>query len=236
MFCVDIIISTMKNEHLNEIIEPVNANSHDILLLETLSKNVNRLMENEHISASELGRRINLPASTIKKIRNCDAPNPTVATLLPIARYFSLTLSQLVGDENMPYHAIHGTLQKIPVLSWEEVISHTQNPVRISKTMSLDPPESPSAYALVVEQNNLDNLSEGTVLIVNPEIKPKHLDLVIAHKAGQTSVCVKQWIDELGEVYLKPLISGCPFTAFTQEHTILGVVTEYRKRLTVHGD
>lgn len=233
---MDIIMSNMINDNLVETIAPFNENDNDILLLETLSKNVNALMESVHISASELGRRINLPASTIKKIRNCDAPNPTVATLLPIARYFSLTLSQLVGDENMPYHAVHGSLQKIPVLSWNEVVLHTQNTVLSSKTICLDPPESPSAYALVVEQNNLDNLSEGTVLIINPEIKPKHLDLVIVHKIGQTSVCLKQWIDELGEIYMKPLISGCPFTAFTQEHAILGVVTEYRKRLTAYGD
>lgn len=226
----------MKNDNVIDTIEPLNENNHDILLLEMLSKNVNVLMDKAHISASELGRRINLPASTIKKIRNCDAPNPTVATLLPIARYFSLTLSQLVGDENMPYYAVHGSLQKVPVLSWDEVVLHTQNTVLTSRTICVDPPESPSAYALVVEQNNLDNLSEGTLLIINPEIKPKHLDLVIVHKIGQTSVCLKQWIDELGEIYMKPLISGCPFAAFTQEHAILGVVTEYRKRLTSHED
>ena len=55
-----------------------------------------------HISADELARRTGIPASTIKKIRNNNSPNPTLNTLLPLAEYFAVSLGQLVGDEPLP--------------------------------------------------------------------------------------------------------------------------------------
>ena len=205
---------------------------NELILLEKLSNHVNQLMAHERITASELGRRINLPASTIKKIRNCDAPNPTVATLLPIARYFSLTLSQLVGDENMSFHGLSGGLQKIPVLSWQTVIDYPNVDFQTAtKTISLYPPESPSSYALIIEEQNFETLPDGTILVVNPDIQPTNLDLVVVWKEGQPSACLKQWIDDQGEFYLKNLMPGFPCIGFTKEHTVLGVITEYRKRL-----
>jgi transcriptional regulator with XRE-family HTH domain len=205
-----------------------------LAVLQKLSNHLNQLMSNERITASELGRRINLPASTIKKIRNCDTPNPTVATLLPIARYFSLTLSQLVGDETMPFYGVYGSLQKIPVLSWEEAIHYPNTDFNASRCIHLDPPESPLSYALIVNEQSLENLPEDTLLIINPELKPLHLDLVLMHKTGLPKPCLKQWIDNEGEIYLKSLISGCPFSTLNPEHVVLGVVTETRKRSNAH--
>lgn len=200
-------------------------------LLKKLSTHLNELMARERLKSSEFGRRIGLPASTIKKIRNCETPNPTIATLLPIASYFSLTLSQLVGDEDMPLYNAHGGLQKVPILSWKSVLQYPDDEAKTLGTISLDPPESPSSYALIVEESHLENFPQGTILIVNPDIQPKHNDYVIIHKNGSPEVYLKQWIDNQNEIYLKTLITGCPFAPLTSEHRVLGVVTEYRKRL-----
>ncbi len=76
---------------------------------EKLCKNLNMLMTEARLNAGELSRRINLPASTIKKIRTHHHSNPTLSTLAPLAKYFSLTISQLVGDEPLPDTHIKGT-------------------------------------------------------------------------------------------------------------------------------
>ena len=68
-------------------------------MFEKLCENLNFLMTKNVLNASELARSTGLPASTIKKIRNHDNPNPTLATLRPLAQYFSISLSQLIGDE-----------------------------------------------------------------------------------------------------------------------------------------
>ena len=49
-------------------------------LLKKLSDNLNLLMAQSRISASELARNINLPATTIKRIRNQDPVNPTLSS------------------------------------------------------------------------------------------------------------------------------------------------------------
>lgn len=203
---------------------------NDALLVQ-LSNQLNMLMANERLTASELGRRVALPASTIKKIRNCDTPNPTVSTLLPIAHYFALTLSQMVGDENLPYYAAHASLQKVPVISWADALEYPRLDFEVKDTICMDPPEGAGVYALPVEEINLENLPAGTMLIVNPELAPQHLDLVIIHKIGQPQATIRQWIDNQNEIYLKTLMAGCPFAPLTEDYRVLGVVTEHRHRL-----
>ncbi len=63
-----------------------------------LADNLHKLMSNTRLTASELGRHLNLPAATIKKIRTGENKNPTITTLIPIAKYFNITISELIGD------------------------------------------------------------------------------------------------------------------------------------------
>src|SRR5688572_30667176 len=100
-------------------------------MFEKLSDNLNLLMAEVHISADELSRRTGIPASTIKKIRNRYNPNPTLATLIPLAQFFSVTLGQLVGDEPLPENRLQGLHQNnvimsqtnLPIISWQEAIT-----------------------------------------------------------------------------------------------------------------
>src|SRR3990167_1373890 len=95
-----------------------------------LSKNLNLLMAENRLNAEELSRRIGLPASTIKKIRNNDDANPTLSTLAPLAKYFSLSISQLVGEEPFStsrikgsYHIDPALLNHVPLISWQDAIT-----------------------------------------------------------------------------------------------------------------
>src|SRR5437868_1736736 len=97
---------------------------------EKLSNNLNLLMSEARLNAEELSRRINIPASTIKKIRNNKDANPTLLTLSPLAKYFSLTISQLIGDESFPetrlkgaYIINHSALTHIPLITWNEALT-----------------------------------------------------------------------------------------------------------------
>ncbi len=68
-------------------------------MLKNLSDNLNLLMARSRLNSSELARLTGLPATTIKRIRNNEHSNPTISTLLPIAKQFSITLSELVACE-----------------------------------------------------------------------------------------------------------------------------------------
>lgn len=204
---------------------------------EKLSTNLNLLMAENRLNAEELSRRIGIPASTIKKIRNNDS-NPTLSTLSPLAQYFSLTISQLVGDEPFPASRIKGSykinpaaISHIPLLSWEEAVIWPTTCEETHQTITTEHSYSKNAFALLVEEDDWENLAKGTALLIDPTLQVEHRDYVIVHKNGQKLPTLKQVLFDEGEMYLKPVTYGYNIALFTSEHTFLGVVVEYKKHL-----
>jgi SOS-response transcriptional repressor LexA len=210
-------------------------------MFEKLSKNLNLLMVEARLNAEELSRRIGLPASTIKKIRNNNDSNPTLSTLSPLAKYFSLTISQLVGDEPFPESRVKGSynidstlLNSIPLISWLEAITWPATydvDNLFPSIITTEHTYSKNAYALLIEEDNWENLAKDTALLVDPVLNVEHRDFVIVYKAGQKIPTLKQALFDEGQIYLKPVIQGYNMLTFTDEHKILGVVVEYRKNL-----
>ncbi len=207
-------------------------------MFDKLGDNLNLLMAEAHISADELSRRTSLPASTIKKIRNFNNPNPTLTSLMPLAQYFSISLSQLVGDEPLPINRTKGSYQLnpqlirlIPILTWQEAITWPATKEIEHAMLATEYEYHENAYALMVEEDDWENLMKGTALLIDPAIKPEHRDFVIVYKCGQDIPLVKQVLFDEDQMYLKPLIHGYNITTCTEEHKILGVVVEYKKHL-----
>jgi SOS-response transcriptional repressor LexA len=203
-----------------------------------LSENLNLLMSESRLNAEELSRRISLPASTIKKIRNNSASNPTLSTLSPLAKYFSLTISQLVGDEPFPKERIKGSykidpekLSHIPLISWQEAITWPDIEKKPRLTITSEHEYSKTAYALLVEEDNWDNLTKDTALLIEPTLKIEHRDFVIVYKVGQKVPTLKQILLDEEQMYLKPVTQGYNIAGFTPEHKILGIIVEYKKHL-----
>lgn len=210
---------------------------------EKLNKNLILLMQEAHLNAEELSRRVGLPASTIKKIRNNSDPNPTLSTLIPLAKYFSLSISQLVGDEPIPASRIKGSysinseaLHHVPLISWQEAILWPNIPNDSSRpTITTEHHYSKHAYALLVEEDNWENLAKDTALLVDPVLAVDHRDYIIIYKKGQILPSLKQALYDEGQMYLKPVTLGYNIALLTQEHEILGVVVEYKKHLKQHA-
>src|SRR5688572_5176031 len=207
-------------------------------MFEKLSDNLNQLMSDRRISADELGRRTNLPASTIKKIRNRYNPNPTLTTLLPLAKFFEISLSQLVGDEPLPLGKSQDLLRKghfnyLPLLSWEEAIDWPNVSRQSFPLIKTESHLSQNAYALSVLEEDWENLAKDTTLIIDPLLAPHHRDFVIVHKKDQPLPSLKQALFDEEVLYLRSIIAGYHTTKKTSEHRLLGVVVEYKKHLRI---
>ena len=206
---------------------------------EKLSKNLNLLMAEGRLNAEELSRRIGLPASTIKKIRHNNDANPTLSTLSPLAKYFSLTIGQLVGNEPLPGSRIKGSykiapeiLCHVPLISWQDaIIWPTTCDDQSRPTITTEHKYSKTAYALLVEEDDWENLAKDTALLIDPSLKAEHRDFIIVHKDGQKIPTLKQALFDEGQMYLKPVTQRYNIAAFTPEHKILGVIVEYKKHL-----
>ena len=205
-----------------------------------LNCNLSKLMEDNHISLSILHRNTGVAIPTIKRLQSDPNANPTITTLLPIANFFGITITQLIGNEPLP-PGITGYIEnraywlKVPLIEWGQTINwHMQErdfPLNSFVLVDIDIGQNP--FALKVEEDDWVPISKGSVLIINTEITPEHKDFAIVHKVGQNSSTLKQVLIDEGKIYLKPMNSHFPTTAFDQDHRFLGVLIQIRKDIKV---
>jgi transcriptional regulator with XRE-family HTH domain len=204
-------------------------------MLNNLSNNLNMLMAQARLNSSELARQIGLPATTIKRIRNNEHANPTITTLLPIAKFFSITINELLGSELLNIEgksfSITG-LKKIPLLSWQECVNYEsleydQCPNYILTERQL----SKKAFALAMDDDNSEFFPKYCILILDPEEKPNSGDYIVVAKKEQTLAFVRKYLIEIDQIYLKPLVLGLNVSPLTSEYKILGVIVQYKMEL-----
>lgn len=202
----------------------------------SLADNINYLLGKVGVNATELARRTGLPPATIKTLRHGDHVNPTLTTLLAIAKFFSVTVSQLIGEEKLSC-ASHNTspaksIKEIPMLSWGNAGSWAETGMCDKQTIIVDIAEINVDYALKVEQDGLEGFPQGTILLIKADARPKNRDIVIIQKKTYVGTVLKQFLDEGDGSYLKSLNVGYPVVPCTEEHRILGVVKEMKRVLT----
>jgi len=195
-------------------------------------------MAKARLSSSELARLTGLPATTIKRIRNNEQSNPTISTLLPISKYFSISLSQLVGDEelktiNNSYNKTE--LQRIPLLSWQECFAYTgaedEQPSAVVNTIFTEKQMSKKAFALCIEDQDLDFFPKRSIVLIEPEKTPESGDYIVVAKTEQRLASIKKYIAEFDQIYLKSLVAGLGISALTSEYKILGVILQCKIEL-----
>src|SRR3990167_6567719 len=97
--------------------------------MKNLNKILKHLMHEMHLSESELARRTEIGQPVIHRILSGETDNPRVATLSQIANYFSISISELIGDASFPHHRLPGTNNysnhtwtHVPLLTWEQAV------------------------------------------------------------------------------------------------------------------
>lgn len=203
------------------------------MITKHLSNNLNLLMAKARVNSSELARLTGLPATTIKRIRNNEQSNPTVATLLPIAKYFSVALGDLLGGEfaePLPSgYSVREGVTLLPLLSWQNCtlsdVESSQNKILTERVLSKH------AFALEVEERDLDVFPVHSILIVEPGITPASGDYVIVTKSPQSIASIKKYVVETDQVYLKSLVPGLGIVQLTEDYQILGVIVQYKVEL-----
>lgn len=96
------------------------------------------------------------------------------------------------------------------------------------QTIATDIDMSDVVFALVVNDEDLEGVQTGTVLLIDPIIPPEHRDFVIAHRAGQKTPNLKKLLVHEGERYLKPLNDEFKTVQLDNQYRIIGVVVQMR--------
>lgn len=122
------------------------------------------------------------------------------------------------------------TMVQVGVGGWLESINSFQ-PEDDKKMMETEAKVGPNAYALRVEGDSMaPEFPEGTTIIVDPDIKPKHGDYVIIRLDSKEHVTFKQLIIDSGRKYLKPFNERYPLIEVSKTDTFCGVIKEKQHR------
>lgn len=68
-----------------------------------LGSNLRKLLKKERLSEAALARLTGIPQPMINRLAKDKNTNPKLETLQPIVEYFSITFSQLLGEEPLPF-------------------------------------------------------------------------------------------------------------------------------------
>lgn len=196
------------------------------------------LLKEHRLSESELARRTGIGQPVIHRMASGETDNPKVATLIPIAQYFSLTINQLMGVDPLPkdrvpgtYNPIAQTWNKLPLVTWEELVEWPTITRRTTQDLriSTDADVSDQAFAVIVKDSTmLPRFAEGTLLIIDPEVQPEDKDFVVVMLKGQKHPTFKQLLIDGDDSYLKPLNPDFNTVQMDKESKLVGVMVQAR--------
>jgi len=204
---------------------------------EKLQENLARLMKHFKINMSQLHRQTGVPITTIQRIRTDPHANPTVTNLKPIANFFNISISQLIGDEPLPLTEGQGDhffrentahWKKIPLISWVDAPTWGTASEPEHAIIEVDIDVSNQSFALVVEEENWNNFPKESILVIDPNLKIENRDFIITQIANQSSCSLKQVLFYENGQYLKPVEPNFPVTPFTKEYRVIGVVAQIK--------
>jgi len=142
-----------------------------------LSANLKRLLINAKLSENELSRRIGIPQQMINRIITGKNNNPKLETIMPIAAYFLVSVSQLIGDEDILLESRvsseHKGWNSVPLLDVKKINADTIKSL-IAKpiaTIKTDIAISSNGFAITMNDDSMEpKFPKKTILVFDPEI------------------------------------------------------------------
>ena len=148
--------------------------------MSTLSKNLKMLIAKRKIRMASLSRKTGISPPVINRLVNGITTNPNVDTLRPIAHYFNISISQLVGDAQLPEK---NSPYPVAIIAWDHVLEWQQHQPqqRIINYAYTEYPLPKNAFAVQFDEDSMEPVfAKGSLLIVNPDITPQDREHIIA--------------------------------------------------------
>lgn len=146
-----------------------------------LGENLKKLISNAKLSENELARRVGLPQQMINRIISGKNTNPKLDTLSPIASYFMISISQLIGEDELQLKtrvsSTHQGWKNVPLLDIKAINAKTihhllAHPIDTIKT---DVELSDDGFAILMNDASMEpRFPKDTLLFFDPHIEIKN--------------------------------------------------------------
>jgi len=173
---------------------------------------LNKLMKDQGLSLDKLAKLTGISRSNINRIRTDPDCNPTIASLLPIAKFFQISVEQLIGEQPIAdphkYQLDSLKLEKLPILrTYQEILNFVEYST-LPKDTDYTYAEnlvSAMSFAYVVQENNMQPVFPPNIIVIfDTKKSATNRSFVLALDVRSKKVIFRQY---LGEGELKSLIS-----------------------------
>jgi transcriptional regulator with XRE-family HTH domain len=168
-----------------------------------IGNKINYLMAKEGISGLKLAQKLGIPASTFKKIRSQEITNPTLATLVPIAQYFSVPLEYFLEID---------VEHDVPLLRWSDVAKFPA--ISSHEYVNTAHCYSGQPFALCIEHAAI--FPKKSFIIVDTVTQAREGDYVVI-------------VDNQSDPVLEKFKQG----EMLMDRKVVGVITEYQRNLGI---
>lgn len=204
-----------------------------------IGKNISMLMDACNIDATILSQQTGIPCSTISRLRsNTTEFSPNLSSLIPIAEFFHVTLSQLVGEEPIPQKPeemfkANKNRRHIPILYPHTIFDYFVSGDTSDTVLThVDLPLSEKAFAYFNQGNAMEpQFPDQTLLVIDPQLEVENLDHVLVLSAGKKIPIFRQILIDGEDKYLRTLNPTFnEFVKITQNsHSIIGVMVQSQR-------
>ena len=205
------------------------------------SKIITTLMAEIGIKESELARQTGLPQTTINRLLIGDTSDPRANTLKPIAKFFGVTIGQILGEEPISSDRITGSFHannraawtNVPIISWEDALSwifrkEVYDIHSHKKWIVTERPVSHASFAITSKPFMEPRFRKNSILIVDPDAEYQDGKFAVI-TLDNSNVTIRQLTYDNAEIYLKHFDTTIPSIKLDQKiHKILGVIIEAR--------
>lgn len=206
----------------------------------SLGSSIKKFMALADIRPSELSRHTAIPQATLNKLLAGTIESPRLSTISPIARYFSLTIEQLMGEQPIPKGWIPGSHVPsnrkawtiLPIIDWD-LAKHWSfekdniTPRNYSEWISTERDVSNHAFALHTKPFMEPRFHRNSIILVDPDVKYSDGDHVLVSKSNQTPT-VRKIISDGKEIFLEPIILSLPTEILSEDYQVIGTIIECR--------
>lgn len=182
----------------------------------------------------QLEQHTKVPKSTIQRLLTDPNLKPRMDSIKPIAQFFQITISQLLGEEPLPIkqdnHTDKNSWSKIPIITWEQAVTWPESKSNLKRInyIRTDSKVSKHAFGLVMNETMNDGFLKSAVVIFDPDLKPSENNYVLVYKKSSKIPSIKQLKLYDDEAYLKPLNEQFNSVTLNKDYKILAVAKQIR--------
>gem|GEM_PF-4809560 len=197
-----------------------------------LQDNLTKLIETKQVGFNELARKTGVAPTTIKRMTYSADLNPTLESLMALAHYFNLNVSQLIGELPFDYNNIPTKSADfvfptyVPKFMWDMLSNLSSETYLQPSTIATQKKVSEKSFALDIKSNDSELFNRGGLIIVDSLLDAINEDYVIVAKHLEPP-SIKKIIIDGGNIYLKSIVHGLNILPMTSEYNTIGVIVEY---------